>query len=190
MVLGGVDESMYKGPINWFNYNSFRHYSISIKTLKIGENSIGSNLKAIIDTKFEFIHIDNILLSQLKSSLISLLCPSSTTLPQICSLSAHILDGHPLLISQLPSNFTFPPLTLSTSIFHTIFLPNYIVPCNLLPTFTHKSIPKSQLKSYLCSMIRGADSGDKLYLGSAVLKDYYVVIDTQRARVGLAEKTQ
>jgi len=71
LMLGGVDEAMYKGDILWFNYNTFRHYSIDIPVVKIGEVSIGFKLRAIVDTKFEFVIVDDILFNQIKREIIS-----------------------------------------------------------------------------------------------------------------------
>ena len=203
LMLGGVDEAMYKGDILWFNYNTFRHYSIDIPVVKIGEVSIGFKLRAIVDTKFEFVIVDDILFNQIKREIISSMWKNNSdykSIDGIWSDNLHILDGNPIHLDYL--NFTLfksdlPNLNLEAITHniipesHVLSISDYIVPWDQLKTLDYRVMPQSKRSSYYCSTIikKFQSQTNTIYLGSRFLKSYYTVIDTQRARIGLAEKS-
>ena len=201
LVLGGVDNSMYSGEISWFEYNTYFYYSIKINTLMIGNVNIGMNLQAVIDTKFEYIMLDNSIISQIKREIKSIVWREGSiylTNEGLCSEDKHILDGNPLLIQSL-RNATiaeiFPELSLNTNVKKiSIKIQDYIIPWSYINTLDSK-FDRLNKTDYYCSIIKPVKGSvdnwgsNIIYLGSHFLKSFYVVVDIQKARIGIADKS-
>lgn len=66
----------------------------------------------------------------------------------------------------------------------------YIVPWNEVASLKLDEVEHSKRELYYCPIITSKFSTvtNKVYLGSKFLKNYYVIIDKQKARVGFAQK--
>ncbi|CAI2364068.1 unnamed protein product [Moneuplotes crassus] len=196
LVVGGVDNNMMKGEINWVPYSSYLHYNIPIQELSIGKVSISGNLEGIIDTKYEFIIVDNYVLNNIKREVKSVMCREDSAyvnVTQLCSLENNILDGNPLEISQISSDFLteMPPFVINLKNLMVKFeISQYIVPCNEVASLKLDQVEHSKRMLYYCPIITSKFNAltNKVYLGSKFLKNYYVIIDKQKARIGFAQK--
>lgn len=73
LIAGGVDKSMMKGQVNWIPYSSYLHYDLPIQEIKVGKVSISGDLMGVIDTKYEFIIVDNHILQNIKREIKSVM---------------------------------------------------------------------------------------------------------------------
>lgn len=108
LIVGGIDTNMMKGEINWVPYSSYINYNIPIQDMTIGKVSISENLEGIIDTKYEFIIVDNYVLNNIKREVKSVMWRDDSAyvnITQLWSLENNILDGNPLKISQISPEF-------------------------------------------------------------------------------------
>jgi len=109
------------------------------------------------------------------------------------------MNGNPIMIDT--TNFKnisnlFAPIFLKTDTKDiSLKISNYILPCDKISTYTNHSIGNEELHNYYCTIFKPlSDKADSLHpiiiLGSHFLKSFYTVIDTQKARIGIAEKSQ
>jgi hypothetical protein len=135
MVLGGVDKAMYQGDIHWFKYTSYKFYSINVHKVMIGSVDIGFNFNAVLDTKYEGIVVDKVILEQIKREIKSQMCRNESDYALIegfCSDEKHVLDGHPIPMSKLHDKQflkNLPSFNLKVKSDNFVLkIPNYIVP--------------------------------------------------------------
>ena len=201
LVLGGVDQAMYSGDISWFEYNTFFYYSIKVNTMMIGNVNIGYNLQAVVDTKYEYIMLDNLIISQIKREIKSIVWREGSIYLSndgLWSDDKHILDGNYIPISSL-GNATvreiFPEIVLNTNQKNIVIkIQDYIVPWDHIKTLEN-NLDLTSKKNYYCSIIKplkgtaNSWGNNIVYLGSHVLKSFYVIVDTQKAKIGIADKS-
>lgn len=161
LVLGGVDEGMYTGDIHWFKYTTYNFYSLNVKRMAIGNVKLGINLKAVLDTKYEYIIVDGTILQEIKREVQSSLCRSGSQYLSnsgLCSEYGNIMDGYPVKINLHKSqsiNDIFPVITLHTETNKVkLQISDYILPCDELNTFKAQDIPNDDLENYYCTIIR------------------------------------
>jgi len=67
---------------------------------------------------------------------------------------------------------------------------DYIIPWDQLASLKLQTINNSDRSSFFCSSIisKYTTSTNKIYLGSKFLKNYIVIVDKQKARIGFAQK--
>ena len=73
LVIGGIDRKMMKGNINWIQFSSYQYYNIPSSYLKIGNVVVSNKLEAVIDTKYEFIIVDDYTLQNIKREIQSVM---------------------------------------------------------------------------------------------------------------------
>ena len=161
-------------------------------------------MKAVIDTKYEHVYVDIYIINQIQHELKSTLWRNGSQFKDNEGLwsdekSLNIMHGSPTLIdlgqhssiSQIISSISLK--TDSKDLVLT--LSDLIVPCNKISVYVNHSIPKKSLGEYFWPVLRPLSNSENngysiMILGSYFLKSFYVVIDTQTAQVGLANKPQ